>query len=232
MCATAELNAMLQLPVPTLALQLCVPSLTVTVPVGVPLPGAFATTVNVKLTAWPTADGLGVCAVIVVVVPAAVTVWAVPADVLPANVPSPAYVAVSVFAPAVVGVRVQVPAATVPLHCTVPSLTVTLPVGVPPTDVTVKVTTTPCPTADGFGVWPVSVVVVPATPTVWASPADTLPVKFTAPPYVAVRIFAPGVRDASEQLPPATVPAQLTVPSLTGTLPAAAPLPGALTATL
>src|SRR2546426_12837327 len=91
---------MLQLPVTTLALQLCVPSLTVTVPVGVPLPGAFATTVNVKLTAWPTADGLGVCAVIVVVVPAAVTVWAVPADVLPANVPSPAYVAERRVAPA------------------------------------------------------------------------------------------------------------------------------------
>src|SRR5256885_16516257 len=97
---------MLQLPAATLALQLWVPSLTVTLPVGVPLPGAFATTVNVKLTAWPTADGLGVCAVIVVVVPAAVTVWAVPADELPANVPSPAYVAVRRFAPAGVGGRV------------------------------------------------------------------------------------------------------------------------------
>ena len=42
---------MLQLPAATLALQLCVPSLTVTLPVGVPVPGAFGTTVNVKLTA-------------------------------------------------------------------------------------------------------------------------------------------------------------------------------------
>ena len=41
---------MLQLPAATLALQLCVPSPTVTLPVGVPLPGAFATTVKVKLT--------------------------------------------------------------------------------------------------------------------------------------------------------------------------------------
>jgi len=49
--APAELNAILQLPAATLALQLCVPSLTVTVPVGVPLPGAFATAVNEKLTA-------------------------------------------------------------------------------------------------------------------------------------------------------------------------------------
>ncbi len=56
----AELNAMLQPPAATLAPQLCVPSLTVTLPVGVPLPGALAATVNAKLTAWPTADGFGV----------------------------------------------------------------------------------------------------------------------------------------------------------------------------
>src|SRR5207244_941271 len=149
----AELNAILQLPVATLPLQLCVPSLTVTVPVGVPLPGAFTTTVKVKLTAWPVAEGFGEWPVSVVVVPAAVTVWATPADELPANVPSPAYVAVSVFAPAVVGVRLQLPAATVATQFTVPSLTVTLPVGVPPADVTVKVTATPCPASDGFGVW-------------------------------------------------------------------------------
>jgi len=80
---------MLQLPAATLALQLWVPSLTVTLPLGVPLPGAFATTVNVKLTACPTADGFGVWAVIVVVVPAAFTVWDTPTDVLPAKFASP-----------------------------------------------------------------------------------------------------------------------------------------------
>jgi hypothetical protein len=84
----AELNAIVQLPAETVALQVCVPSLTVTVPVGVPLPGAFATTVYVKLTAWPTADGLGVWAVIVLVVLAGLTVWATPAEVLPAKLPS------------------------------------------------------------------------------------------------------------------------------------------------
>src|SRR3989475_3324117 len=140
---------MLQLPVATLALELWVPSLTVTLPVGVPPPGAFATTVNAKLTAWPTADGLGACAVIVVVVPAAVTVWAVPADELPANVPSPAYVAVSVFAPAVVGVRLQLPAATVATQFTVPSLTVTLAPRGPPPPVTPKGTPPPRPPPDG-----------------------------------------------------------------------------------
>ena len=81
---------MLQLPTATLALQLWVPSLTVTVPVGVPLPGALAATVNVKLTAWPVAEGFGVWPAIVVVVPAAWTVCVLPADALPAKFASPA----------------------------------------------------------------------------------------------------------------------------------------------
>jgi hypothetical protein len=148
----AELNAILQLPTATLALQLWVPSLTVTVPVGVPLPGAFATTVNVKLAPWPTADGSGVSPVIVVAVLAEFTVWGTPAEVLPAKFASPPYVAVSVLAPAVVGVSVQSPAATVPTQLTVPSLTVTLPVGVPPLEVTVNVTAIPWPTTEGLGV--------------------------------------------------------------------------------
>ena len=81
---------MLQLPTATVALQLWVPSLTVTVPVGDPLPGALAATVNVKLTACPTAEGLGVWSVIVVVVLAAFTVWATPAEVLPVKLAVPA----------------------------------------------------------------------------------------------------------------------------------------------
>jgi hypothetical protein len=162
----AELNAILQLPTATLAVQVWVPSLTVTVPVGVPLPGALAATVNVKLTAWPVTEGSGVSAVMVVVVAAAFTVWATPADVLPVKFPLPAYVALSVLAPAVVGVRVQAPAATVPTQLAVPSLTVTVPVGVPPVEVTVNVTAIPWPTTEGFGVCPAIAVVVPAAPTV------------------------------------------------------------------
>ena len=81
---------MLQLPAATLALQFWVPSLTVTVPVGVPLPGAVAATVNVKLTGWPTADGFGDWPVMAVVVAAAPTVWGTPAEVLTAKFPSPA----------------------------------------------------------------------------------------------------------------------------------------------
>src|SRR4029077_11880753 len=79
---------MLQLPVATLALQLWVPSLTVTLPVGVPLPGAFGATVNVKLTAWPTAEGFGVWAVIVVGGLPASPVCPTPAAVRVARSPS------------------------------------------------------------------------------------------------------------------------------------------------
>ena len=50
-----------------------------------PPPGMFAVTVKVKLTAWPTVDGFGVCPVMVVVVAAAFTVWAVPVEALPAK---------------------------------------------------------------------------------------------------------------------------------------------------
>jgi hypothetical protein len=88
---------------------------------------------------------------------------------------------VKVFAPAVVGVRVQLPAATVPVQFAVPSLTVTLPVGVPPVEVTVKVTVTACPTTEGSGVSAVIVVVVLAAPTVCVTPAEALPAKFPSP---------------------------------------------------
>ena len=44
------------------------PSLKVTVPVGVPEPGAFALTVAVNVTDWPNTDGLTEVAVVVVAV--------------------------------------------------------------------------------------------------------------------------------------------------------------------
>jgi hypothetical protein len=76
-------------------------------------------------------------------------------DVDPLKLVSPAYVAVNAFAPALVNVRLHVPAATVPTQLIVPSLTVTLPVGVPlpgALTVTLKVTGTGWPTTDGSGV--------------------------------------------------------------------------------
>src|SRR2546428_5919401 len=94
---------MLQLPPATLVLQFWVPSVTVTVPVGVPLPGAVAVTVNVKLTGWPSVDGFGVCPVMAVVVAAAFTVWLLPADAPVAKFALPSEGATGVFAPPVLG---------------------------------------------------------------------------------------------------------------------------------
>ena len=70
----ALVNVIEQLPAATVPVQLCVPSLTVTFPVGVPLPGASTVTLKVTGTAWPTTEGSGVSAVIVVVVLALLTV--------------------------------------------------------------------------------------------------------------------------------------------------------------
>src|SRR6266513_5311081 len=138
----------------------------------------------------------------------------------------------SVFAPAVVGVSVQLPAATVPRQSSAPSLTVTFPLGVPPPDVTVNATVTACPTTEGSGVSPVMVVVVAAAPTVCVTPADVLPAKLAFPAYVAVTVRSPAAVNATLQLPTATVALQLWVPSLTVTVPAGVPLPGAVAVTV
>jgi hypothetical protein len=114
-------------------------------------------------------------------VPAAFTVWGTPADALPVKFKSPAYVALRLFTPGAIGVSVQPPATTVPVHVAVPSLTVTFPVGVPPADVTVNVIAIPWPTTDGSGAWPVIVVVVGAAFTVWATATEALPAKFPSP---------------------------------------------------
>jgi hypothetical protein len=73
------------------AVQLLVPSLTVTFPVGVPVPGEFTVTVKFTVIAWFTNDGLGVWAVSVVVVAAVFTVCEVAGvDVLLLKFVSPA----------------------------------------------------------------------------------------------------------------------------------------------
>ena len=53
------------------------PSLNVTVPVGVPVPGEAGITTAVKITVYPKTDGLAE-EVTVVVVPSCVTVWSGP----------------------------------------------------------------------------------------------------------------------------------------------------------
>ena len=167
-----------QLPCATVAVQLTVPSDTVTLPVGVP---PLDVTVKLIVIDWPTTDGSGTTPVMVAVVEAWFTVCATPDDVLPLKLASPPYVAVSVLAPAVVEVSAQLPAATVPTQLSVPSLTVTLPVGVPPLDVTLKLTVVAWPTVDGSGTTFVTAVLLVAGFTVWLTPADVLPLKLASP---------------------------------------------------
>jgi hypothetical protein len=83
-------------PAETLAVhELPDPSLIVTLPVGPPLPGAAAVTVNPTETGCPATDELGVCDVIVVAVFALFTVSLIGREALAANVEIPAYDAVS-----------------------------------------------------------------------------------------------------------------------------------------
>ena len=77
----------------------------------------------------------------------------------------------------------------------------------------------------------VIVVVVLALFTRWVA-VPVLPMKLLSPAYVAVSVFEPALVDVSEQVPEATVPVQLLVPSLIVTLPVGVPVPGAFTLTL
>ena len=74
------------------------PSLNVTVPVGVPAPGATAATVAVKVTAWPVTAGL-TDDPRATVVAARLTVTVTAAEVLSAKPPVPAKEAVSAWVP-------------------------------------------------------------------------------------------------------------------------------------
>ena len=60
----------------------------VTVPPGVPAPGALAETVAVKVTDWPNTDGFELL-VTVDVLASRFTVWVMAADVLPPKLTSP-----------------------------------------------------------------------------------------------------------------------------------------------
>jgi len=65
-----------------------VPSLKVTLPVGIPAPGATAVTVAVNVTSWPEGEGL-VDDIRMVLVDAWLTVWVAVDELLEANVLSP-----------------------------------------------------------------------------------------------------------------------------------------------
>ena len=68
-----ELKTRLQVVVGSIAVHVATPSVTVTVPVGVPMPGGLTAIVKVTTTVCPTVDVTGFRAVIVVVVFAAFT---------------------------------------------------------------------------------------------------------------------------------------------------------------
>ena len=140
--------------------QLTVPSETMIVPVGVPLPGAVTLTPAVTAIAALTVDGSGVCAVIAAVVVALLTVTLplpAPLDALGANAGAPAYAAVTAYGFAFTGSagpRLHDPVATsatgapsVATHALPPALTATVPVGptAPESAVTVTVTAIVCP---------------------------------------------------------------------------------------
>jgi hypothetical protein len=145
-----------------------VPSLNVTVPVGVPPNSPL--TVAVKVTDCPDLDGFSddVSAVVVVAV---ATLWVNSPDVLPAKFASPLYFAANTLAPAsrVEGEKLAVPllSAAVPKDTTklvsgTQYQNVTVPVAVPPyCPVTLAVSVTGCPKMDGF-FDELSTVVVPA----------------------------------------------------------------------
>jgi hypothetical protein len=165
------------------------PSLTLTVPVGVPAPGAVTFSVKPAVYGWPTTDGSGASVSELSDVLALLTVCDAEEE-LTLKFASLAYEAVIVFAPAVVDVKLHVPlpAASVIEHVApVPSLTFTVPDGVPApgtTGATLTFTAYDCPTTVGV---PASVaefvivVVVFALLTVCETPAEVLERKFTSP---------------------------------------------------
>lgn len=153
---TQVVDPELSVGVPPVQVRVVAPSLKVTVPPGVPPPGADADTVAVKVTDCPTTDGF-VDDVTDVVVAAAFTTCDTAAEDDPAYGAEPAYAAVIDLVPADAGatVHVAVPALSVwepPAHVRAdpPSRKVTDPVGVPETALTVAVYVTGCPTTDGL----------------------------------------------------------------------------------
>ena len=134
-----------------------VPSMKVTVPVVVPLPGAAAVTVAVNVTDWPNTEGFAE-AVTTVLVLSWFTVWFSVGEVLMAKVALPLKTAVIACWPAASFVVISValpPLSVAEPSLVVPSMKVTVPVTVPlpgATAETVAVKLTDWPKTDGLGV--------------------------------------------------------------------------------
>src|SRR6516165_3610454 len=154
-------------PVPTATVpRITFPSLKVTVPVGVPAPGATAASLAVKVTAWPVTAGL-TDDPRVSVVAAGLTVTAAAAEVLAAKPLTPKKEAVSAWVPTnsdVGRVAWPVPSSGTEPSSVLPSLKKTVPIGVPAGEVTVAVSVSNCPTT-AVAIDVLSVVVVGAAGT-------------------------------------------------------------------
>src|SRR5216683_4970017 len=106
-----------------------------------------------------------------------------------------------------------------------------VPDGVAPAPVTLAVKLTDWPKTDGFGE-ELTAVVAAILFTLWFCVPE-LPMQFVSPEYVAVSDFGlPAVVEVRLQLPAPTAAEQISVPSLTVTVPVGAPLPGATGATV
>ena len=143
----------------TLAAKVVAPSVKLTVPVGVPAPGAVAATVAVNVTTCPNTEALGDELTVVVLLSLFTTCGEAESVPEPLwKLPSPPYAAVIVWLPTasdeIVNVACPEDMATLAARVAVPSLKVTVPVAVPDpgaTALTVAVKVTTCPNTDALG---------------------------------------------------------------------------------
>src|ERR1051325_1800550 len=160
------------------------PSLNVTVPLGVPLPGAAALTVAVKVTDWPKTDGWAEDTTAVVVL-SLLTTWLRAEEVLVLKLLSAPYTAVMEWVATLKAVvlKVVVPPLKVPVpNVAAPSLNVTVPLGVPApgkTALTLAVKVTDWPDTEGLAEEATLVVVLVGL-TVWVTVPEVLVLKLTS----------------------------------------------------
>lgn len=150
------------------------PSRNVTVPVGMPDPGAVALTVAVAITGWPKIPGFG-DAFTATVGTSRFTICVNGEEVFALKLLSPEYEAVMVCAPTanadVVNEAAPVESSVAVPMVEVPSRKVTVPVGVPEVALTVAVKVSACPKTVGF-LEETTAVVAPAVFTVKVAAPD------------------------------------------------------------
>src|SRR5260370_11887195 len=163
------------------------PSRKVTIPLGIPAPGATAVIAALKVTACPKTVGLAE-EVSEVVVVAGFTVCVRALEELGAKLPLPAYLTVIEWLPAASDAVVKLTAPAV--SCTVPravgpSLKVTFPVGVPApgaTTLTIVLDVIACPKTEGLAEEVSETAVVAGLIACVRTVAGLLPVKLESPP--------------------------------------------------